>query len=59
MKLGVNKGRETSYMKTIGDLLDEFLVQNPRILQIFSSDELKTNKSNEVFKHNMRNSRIW
>lgn len=54
-KSGVNKGREASYMKTIGDLLDEFEVQNPRSLQIFSSDELESNKINEVFKYTSRN----
>ncbi|KAL0259774.1 hypothetical protein SLS55_005514 [Diplodia seriata] len=54
-KFGVEKGGEASCMKTIGEFLDESLVQNPKSLRIFSPDELESNKLNEVFKHTGRN----
>ncbi|EHK96318.1 putative phosphoketolase [Glarea lozoyensis 74030] len=38
-KFGVEKGGEESCMKTIGNFLDQALVDNPKSLRIFSPDE--------------------
>lgn len=51
---GVEKGGEASCMKTIGDFLDQALVDNPKSLRIFSPDELVSNKLDAVFNHTGR-----
>ncbi|KAF2144057.1 uncharacterized protein K452DRAFT_356998 [Aplosporella prunicola CBS 121167] len=52
---GAKKGGEASSMKTIGDLLDQALVDNPKSMRIFSPDELVSNKLDAVFNHTGRN----
>ncbi|KAI9644829.1 hypothetical protein NHQ30_006856 [Ciborinia camelliae] len=52
---GVEKGKEASCMKAIGDFIDQTLVDNPKSLRIFSPDELVSNKLDAVFKHTGRN----
>ncbi|KAH7055723.1 putative D-xylulose 5-phosphate/D-fructose 6-phosphate phosphoketolase [Macrophomina phaseolina] len=54
-KFGVNKGKEASSMKTIGDLLDEAFAQNPKTLRIFSPDELESNKLGAALNRTGRN----
>jgi xylulose-5-phosphate/fructose-6-phosphate phosphoketolase len=53
-KYGVEKGGEASCMKTIGDFLDQALVDNPKSLRVFSPDELVSNKLDAVFNHTGR-----
>jgi xylulose-5-phosphate/fructose-6-phosphate phosphoketolase len=53
-KYGVEKGGEASCMKTVGDLLDQTLVDNPKSFRIFSPDELVSNKLDAVFNHTGR-----
>jgi xylulose-5-phosphate/fructose-6-phosphate phosphoketolase len=53
--LAVQKGSQESPMKSIGILLDKYLVANPRTLRIFSPDELVSNKLDAVFEHTGRN----
>ncbi|KAB8291339.1 hypothetical protein EYC80_010021 [Monilinia laxa] len=48
---GVEKGKEASCMKTIGDFIDQALVDNPKSLRLLSPDELLSNKLDAVFKH--------
>lgn len=54
-KYGVKKGGQASCMQTIGDLLDQVLVDNPKSMRIFSPDELVSNKLDAVFNHTGRN----
>lgn len=54
-KYGVEKGSEASCMKTIGEFIDQSLVDNPKSLRIFSPDELVSNKLDAVFNHTGRN----
>ncbi|KAI9852250.1 MAG: hypothetical protein M1838_001292 [Thelocarpon superellum] len=54
-KFGVKQGTQASCMKTIGDLLDQVLVDNPHTMRIFSPDELVSNKLDAVFDHTGRN----
>lgn len=54
-KFAVEKGRQASCMQTIGELLDQALVDNPHTLRIFSPDELVSNKLDAVFRHTGRN----
>ncbi|MCJ1283516.1 hypothetical protein MMC26_002846 [Xylographa opegraphella] len=51
----VKKGSLASCMKTIGELLDQVLVDNPHSMRIFSPDELVSNKLDAVFRHTGRN----
>lgn len=53
-KLGIEKGGEASCMKTIGEYIDQALVDNPKSLRIFSPDELVSNKLDAVFNHTGR-----
>jgi xylulose-5-phosphate/fructose-6-phosphate phosphoketolase len=53
-KFGVEKGSEASCMQTIGNLLDQALVDNPKSLRIFSPDELVSNKLDAVLNHTGR-----
>ena len=54
-KYGVKKSDQASCMQTIGELLDQILVDNPKSMRIFSPDELVSNKLDAVFKHTGRN----
>ena len=54
-KFAVKKGSQQSCMKSLGFLMDQVLVDNPRTVRIFSPDELVSNKLDEVFKHTQRN----
>jgi xylulose-5-phosphate/fructose-6-phosphate phosphoketolase len=54
-KYAVKKDGQASCMQTIGELLDQALVDNPRTLRIFSPDELVSNKLDAVFRHTGRN----
>ena len=51
----VKKGSQASCMQTIGELLDQTLVDNPHTMRIFSPDELVSNKLDAVFRHTGRN----
>ena len=53
-KYAVKKGEQASCMSTIGDLLDQILVDNPHSMRIFSPDELVSNKLDAVFRHTGR-----
>lgn len=54
-KYAVEKGGQASCMQTIGELLDQTLVDNPHSMRIFSPDELVSNKLDAVFRHTGRN----
>ena len=54
-KYALKKGESASCMLTIGDLLDQTLVDNPKSIRIFSPDELVSNKLDAVFRHTGRN----
>ena len=54
-KYGVKKGDQASCMQTIGELLDQILINNPKSMRIFSPDELVSNKLDAVFNHTGRN----
>lgn len=54
-KYGVKKGSQASCMQTIGEFLDQILVDNPKSMRIFSPDELVSNKLDAVFNHTGRN----
>ncbi|MCJ1473043.1 hypothetical protein MMC13_001692 [Lambiella insularis] len=54
-KYEVEKGSQASCMQTIGELLDQVLVDNPHSMRIFSPDELVSNKLDAVFRHTGRN----
>lgn len=54
-KYGVKKGGQSSCMQTIGELLDQILVDNPHSIRIFSPDELVSNKLDAVLRHTGRN----
>ena len=54
-RYGVKKGDQASCMKTIGELLDRIMVENPHTMRIFSPDELVSNKLDAVFNHTTRN----
>ncbi len=54
-KYAVEKGGQASCMLTIGEFLDQTLVDNPRSMRIFSPDELVSNKLDAVFRHTGRN----
>ena len=54
-KFGVKKGSQASCMKTIGELLDQVVVDNPHTMRIFSPDELVSNKLDAVFRNTGRN----
>lgn len=54
-RFGVEKGKEASCMKSVGELLDQALVDNPKSLRIFSPDELVSNKLDAVLEHTGRN----
>ncbi|KAI4127872.1 MAG: hypothetical protein LQ347_004414 [Umbilicaria vellea] len=53
-KYSVKKGDQASCMQTIGELLDQVLVDNPHSIRIFSPDELVSNKLDAVFRHTGR-----
>ena len=53
-KYSVKKGDQASCMQTIGELLDQVLVDNPQSIRIFSPDELVSNKLDAVFRHTGR-----
>ena len=53
-KYAVKKGDQASCMQTIGELLDQVLVDNPKSMRIFSPDELVSNKLDAVFRHTGR-----
>ena len=53
-KYSVKKGDQASCMSTIGELLDQVLVDNPHSIRIFSPDELVSNKLDAVFRHTGR-----
>jgi xylulose-5-phosphate/fructose-6-phosphate phosphoketolase len=44
-----------SCMSTIGEYLDQVVVDNPKAMRIFSPDELVSNKLDAVFRHTGRN----
>ncbi|KAG6333272.1 hypothetical protein ID866_5814 [Astraeus odoratus] len=52
---GVKKGTEASCMKTIGELLKQVIVDNPKTFRIFSPDELESNKLGAVLEVTGRN----
>ncbi len=54
-KFGAKKGDQASCMSTIGELLDEVLVKNPKSMRIFSPDELVSNKLDAVLRDTGRN----
>ena len=54
-KYSVKKGSQASCMSTIGNLLDQIMVDNPKSFRIFSPDELVSNKLDAVFNHTGRN----
>ena len=54
-KYAVTKGSQASCMQTIGDLLDQVMVDNPKSFRMFSPDELVSNKLDAVFNHTGRN----
>jgi len=54
-KYAVEKGCQASCMQTIGEFLDQTLVDNPHSMRIFSPDELVSNKLDAVFRHTGRN----
>ena len=54
-KYTVKKGDQASCMQTIGELLDQTLVDNPHSIRLFSPDELVSNKLDAVFRHTGRN----
>jgi len=51
----VEKGSEASCMLTIGNMVDQILVDNPTSVRMFSPDELESNKLSAVFRHTNRN----
>ena len=51
----ITAGTEASCMITIGNLLDQAFVDNPKNIRIFSPDELESNKLSAIFKHTHRN----
>jgi xylulose-5-phosphate/fructose-6-phosphate phosphoketolase len=51
----VKKGSQASCMQTIGELLDQTMVNNPKSFRMFSPDELVSNKLDAVFRHTGRN----
>ena len=53
-KYAVQKGSQASCMATIGELLDQIFVDNPRSIRMFSPDELISNKLDAVFRHTGR-----
>ncbi|KAI9815466.1 MAG: hypothetical protein M1827_002600 [Pycnora praestabilis] len=54
-KYAVKKGDQASCMQTIGELLDQVMIDNPHSMRIFSPDELVSNKLDAVFRHTGRN----
>ena len=54
-KYAAKKGDQASCMQTIGELLDQTLVDNPKSIRLFSPDELVSNKLDAVFRHTGRN----
>ena len=54
-KYALKKGESASCMSTIGELLDQTLIDNPKSMRIFSPDELVSNKLDAVFHHTGRN----
>ena len=54
-KYAVKKGSQASCMQTIGELLDQTMVNNPKSFRMFSPDELVSNKLDAVFRHTGRN----
>lgn len=52
---GVEKGGQASCMQTIGELLDQVMVDNPKSMRIFWPDKLVSNKLDAVFNHTGRN----
>ncbi|MCJ1446817.1 MAG: hypothetical protein MMC23_007324 [Stictis urceolatum] len=54
-KFCVKKGESASCMATVGQLLDQVLVDNPHSMRVFSPDELISNKLDAVFEHTGRN----
>ena len=51
----VKQGGQASCMQTIGELLDQTMIDNPKSFRIFSPDELVSNKLDAVFRHTGRN----
>lgn len=54
-KYAVQRGGQASCMQTIGGLLDQVMVDNPKSFRMFSPDELVSNKLDAVFNHTGRN----
>lgn len=54
-QFAIQKDAQQSPMKTIGRLLDQVVVDNPKTFRIFSPDELVSNKLDAVFEHTGRN----
>ena len=52
---GVKTKTQASCMSTIGEYLDQVLVNNPKTMRIFSPDELVSNKLDACFRHTGRN----
>jgi len=53
--ISVEKGSEASSMQTIGKLLAQYIVKNPKSFRIFSPDELVSNKLGETLDVSGRN----
>ena len=51
----LKKGGTASSMQTIGILLDQILLANPKTVRIFSPDEFMSNKLDAVLDHTNRN----
>ncbi|OJJ39212.1 hypothetical protein ASPWEDRAFT_169070 [Aspergillus wentii DTO 134E9] len=51
----VKKGEQESAMKAIGKLIDQFFVDNPHSVRLFSPDELESNKLDAALSHTGRN----
>ena len=54
-RYAVKKGGQASCMSTIGEFLDQTMVDNPKSFRMFSPDELVSNKLDAVFRHTGRN----
>ncbi|KAI5888596.1 D-xylulose 5-phosphate/D-fructose 6-phosphate phosphoketolase [Schizophyllum commune H4-8] len=53
--MGVEKGKEESCMKVVGEYLREVMEENPKSFRMFSPDELVSNKLNAVLQNTGRN----
>ncbi|KAL1718261.1 XFP N-terminal domain-containing protein [Schizophyllum commune] len=55
MGMGVEKGKEESCMKVVGEYLREVMAENPKSFRMFSPDELVSNKLDAVLQNTGRN----